>query len=65
MAMQKHLSYLTSCFLFLFCCNTRFHVNDKVYNMIIDVGSCTNVASISSIEKLGLAILKHLRPYKL
>ena len=31
--------------------------------MIIDGGSCTNVATL--VEKLNLPILKHLRPYKL
>ena len=33
--------------------------------MIIDGGSCTNVASTILVEKLNLPILKHSRPYKL
>ena len=33
--------------------------------MIIDGGSCTNVASTSLVEKLKLKTLKHPRPYKL
>ena len=33
--------------------------------MIIDGGSCTNVASIMLVEKLGLATTKHPTPYKL
>ena len=33
--------------------------------MIIDGGSCTNVASTTLVEKLGLPLLKHPRPYKL
>ena len=33
--------------------------------MIIDGGSCTNVASIKLVEKLGMPISKHPRPYKL
>ena len=33
--------------------------------MIIDGGSCTNVASNTLVEKLGLPLLKHPRPYKL
>ena len=33
--------------------------------MIIDGGSCTNVASTSLVEKLDLTTLKHPRPYKL
>ena len=33
--------------------------------MIIDGGSCTNVASTTLVEKLNLPTLKHPRPYKL
>ena len=33
--------------------------------MIIDGRSCTNVASNTLVEKLGLPLLKHLRPYML
>jgi len=44
---------------------TRCHVKDKVCSVIIDGGSCTNVASSSMVEKLGLPTLKHPRPYKL
>ena len=33
--------------------------------MIIDGGSCTNVASTTMVEKLGLPLIKHPRPYKL
>lgn len=33
--------------------------------MIIDGGSCTNVVSMTLVEKLGLVLLKHPRPYKL
>ena len=44
--------------------HTRCHIKDKVCNMIIDGGSCTNVASTSLVEKLNLN-LKHPRPYKL
>jgi hypothetical protein len=45
--------------------HTRCHVNNKVCSMIIDGGSCTNVASIILVEKLNLPTLKHSRPYKL
>jgi hypothetical protein len=45
--------------------HTRCHVNNKVCSMIIDGGSCTNVASTILVEKLNLSILKHSRPYKL
>ena len=40
--------------------HTRCHVNNKVCSMIIDGGSCTNVASITLVEKLKLPTLKHL-----
>ncbi|KAH9724609.1 Endonuclease [Citrus sinensis] len=45
--------------------HTRCHIKDKVCNMIIDGGTCTNVASTSLVEKLNLKTLKHPRPYKL
>uniref|UniRef100_A0A2N9G391 Reverse transcriptase RNase H-like domain-containing protein n=1 Tax=Fagus sylvatica TaxID=28930 RepID=A0A2N9G391_FAGSY len=34
-------------------------------SVIIDGGSCTNVASTIMVEKLGLPMAKHPRPYKL
>jgi hypothetical protein len=33
--------------------------------MIIDSGSCTNVASVTLVRKLGLNTIKHERPYQL
>uniref|UniRef100_A0A2N9GXR3 CCHC-type domain-containing protein n=1 Tax=Fagus sylvatica TaxID=28930 RepID=A0A2N9GXR3_FAGSY len=45
--------------------HTRCHVNNKVCSMIIDGGSCTNVASTILVEKLNLPTLKHSRPYNL
>ncbi|XP_059455030.1 uncharacterized protein LOC132185248, partial [Corylus avellana] len=45
--------------------HTRCHINNKVCSMIIDGGSCTNVASTTLVEKLNLPTLKHSRPYKL
>ena len=45
--------------------HTRCHVKDKVCSVIVDGGSCTNVASTSMVEKLGLTTLRHPRPYKL
>ena len=32
---------------------TRCHINNKVCSMIIDGGSCTNVASTTLVEKLN------------
>ena len=34
--------------------HSRCHVNNKVCTLIIDGGSCTNVASTTLVEKLGL-----------
>ena len=45
--------------------HTRCKVKDKVCSMIIDGGSCTNVASATMVEKLGLPTMKHPEPYKL
>ncbi|KAH9704886.1 hypothetical protein KPL70_011644 [Citrus sinensis] len=45
--------------------HTRCYVQDKVCSMIIDGGSCTNVASTIMVEKLRLPTLKHPRSYKL
>ena len=33
--------------------------------MIIDGGSCTNIANIVLVEKLGLQTIQHPQPYKL
>lgn len=45
--------------------HTRCHINDKVCSLIIDSGSCTNVASTLLVEKLCLPTLKHPNPYRL
>ena len=45
--------------------HTRCHINNKVCSMIIDGGSCTNVAGTTLVEKLNLPTLKHPRLYKL
>ena len=45
--------------------HTREHVKDKVCSVIIDGGSCTNIASTTMVEKLGLPTIKHPRPYNL
>ena len=39
--------------------HTRCHVQNKVCSVIIDSGSCTNVASTTLVEKLGLPTSKH------
>jgi hypothetical protein len=45
--------------------HTRCFVNNKVCSVIIDGGSCTNVASTYLVEKLVLTTLKHPYPYRL
>jgi len=45
--------------------HTRCHINNKVCSMIIDGGSCTNVACTTLVKKLNLPTLEHPRPYKL
>jgi hypothetical protein len=43
--------------------HTQCFVNNKVCSVIIDGGSCTNVASTILVEKLALTTLKHPLPY--
>ena len=38
-------------------------MQDKVVKVIIDGGSCHNLASKEMVEKLGLKLLKHPHPY--
>ncbi|XP_017613580.1 uncharacterized protein LOC108458685 [Gossypium arboreum] len=45
--------------------HTRCQVGGKVCSVIINGGSCTNVASTMMVEKLGLPTTKHPSPYKL
>ena len=45
--------------------HTRCHVKKKLCSMIIDIGSCTNVASTLMVEKIKLPTLKHPKLYKL
>ncbi|KAI4339616.1 hypothetical protein MLD38_024534 [Melastoma candidum] len=44
---------------------TRCTVQGKVCHVIVDNGSCTNVASTTMVEKLKLSTKPHPRPYKL
>ena len=45
--------------------HTRCHIKDKVCTLIIDSGSCTNVASTLLVDKLNLHTMKQPKPYKL
>ncbi|XP_019082698.1 PREDICTED: uncharacterized protein LOC104704959 [Camelina sativa] len=45
--------------------HTRCTVSGKVCGLIIDGGSCTNVASSYMVKKLSLGTTNHPKPYKL
>ncbi|XP_024010472.1 uncharacterized protein LOC112085485 [Eutrema salsugineum] len=45
--------------------HTRCLVKDQICSVIIDGGSCTNVASVTMVARLGLQVIKHPKPYKL
>ncbi|XP_024006505.1 uncharacterized protein LOC112083017 [Eutrema salsugineum] len=45
--------------------HTRCTIRDKVCNLVIDGGSCDNVASKVMVDRLRLETVKHPRPYKL
>ncbi|XP_056158507.1 uncharacterized protein LOC130134829 [Syzygium oleosum] len=45
--------------------HTRCTINGKVCSVIIDGGSCTNVALTTLVDKLKLPTTKHPQPYKL
>jgi len=44
---------------------TRCVINDKLCSLIVDGGSCANVASTRVVDKLGLSTISHAKPYKL
>ena len=41
---------------------TRCIIHDKLYSMIIDSGSCSNVINAMLVNKLGIKKTKHPRP---
>jgi len=45
--------------------HTRCHIQNKVCSMIIDGGSCANIANTTLVRMLNLSIIKHYRPYKI
>ncbi|XP_040967920.1 uncharacterized protein [Gossypium hirsutum] len=45
--------------------HTRGLVKERVCSIVIDGGSCTNVASTYMVDKLALPTIKHPSPYKL
>ena len=45
--------------------HSRCHIKDKLCPLLIDNGSCVNVASTKVVDKLGLKTIPHAKPYKL
>jgi len=45
--------------------HTRCLITNKLCSMIIDRGSCANVASTREVKKLDLPTISHTKPYKL
>ena len=45
--------------------HTRCHVQNKVCNLILEGGSCTNVTSTKLVKMLNLHNTKHHIPYQL
>jgi len=45
--------------------HSRCQINNKTCSIIIDSGSCVNVASTRVVDKLGLKTIPHAKPYKL
>ena len=45
--------------------HSRIRVCDKICSLIIDGGSCVNVASTELVSKLNLPTIPHPTPYKL
>ncbi|NRK25625.1 retroviral-like aspartic protease, partial [Salmonella enterica subsp. enterica serovar Typhi] len=45
--------------------HTRCLINGHTCSLMIDGGSCTNVASSRLVQKLSLDTTTHLKPYKL
>ena len=45
--------------------HSRCLIKGKVCNLIIDGGSCSNIASTELVQKLQFTTMQHPRPYKL
>ena len=43
--------------------HTHCVVNDRLYNIVIDGGSCINVANKVLVDKLNFSTMKHPNPY--
>ena len=45
--------------------HTRCLIQNNICSLIVDGGSCANVASTRVVDKLGLPTISHTKPYKL
>jgi hypothetical protein len=45
--------------------HTRGMIKDKLCRIIVDNGSCNNIASQQLVERLGLKQRRHPSPYKI
>jgi len=45
--------------------HTRCSIQEKICSLIVDGGSCTNVASSRLVTELNMETKSHPRPYKL
>ena len=45
--------------------HTRCLIQNNICSLIVDGGSCANVASTRVVDKLGLSTISHTKPYKL
>ena len=45
--------------------HTRCLIQNNICSLIVDEGSCTNVASTRVVKKLALPTISHTKPYKL
>ena len=43
--------------------HSRCLINNKICSLIIDSGSCVNVASTRVVDKLGLKTIPHAKPW--
>ena len=45
--------------------HTRCLIQNNICSLIVDEGSCANVASTRVVYKIGLSTISHTKPYKL
>ncbi|KAL1189530.1 hypothetical protein V5N11_001511 [Cardamine amara subsp. amara] len=43
----------------------QYHVNGKLCSLVVDGGSCINIASETMVQNLGLEVNDHPKPYNI